>query len=71
MEVPAPDPVAAKKAEKRAELIDVTTEAQEWFFNNLRSPDGRAAMKYLTDRGLQPELWLSLALAMLPKASRP
>lgn len=52
MEVPAPDPVAAKKAEKRAELVDVTTEAQDWFVHNLHSSAGRAAAKYLNDRGL-------------------
>ncbi len=53
MEVPAPDPVAAKKAEKRASLIDVTTEAQQWFVANLKSADGREALDYLRGRGLK------------------
>jgi len=52
MEVPAPDPVAAQKAEKRAELVDVTTAAQDWFVDNLKSADGREALAYLRDRGL-------------------
>jgi DNA primase len=51
MEVPAPDPVAAKRAEKRAELVDVTSAAQEWFVANLRSPEGREALDYLRGRG--------------------
>ena len=52
MEVPAPDPVAAKKAEKRAELVDVTTAAQDWFVDQLKAPDGREALGYLRGRGL-------------------
>jgi len=70
MEVPAPDPVAAKRAEKRAELIDVTTDAQQWFFDNLRSPDGRAAMKYLTDRGLKPETLAEFGFGYAPESKQ-
>lgn len=55
MEVPAPDPVAAKRAEKRASLVDATTAAQEWFAANLRSPEGREALAYLERRGLSSE----------------
>lgn len=53
MEVPAPDPVAAKRAEKRAELVDVTTEAQDWYVRNLHAPEGREALEYLRRRGLE------------------
>lgn len=67
MEVPAPDPVAAKKAERRAELVDVTSEAQEWFVDNLRSADGRAAMQYLTDRGLKPEILKEFGFGFAPE----
>lgn len=70
MEVPAPDPVAAKKAEQRAELIDVTTDAQQWFFDNLRSPGGRAAMKYLTDRGLKPETLAEFGFGYAPESKQ-
>ncbi|WP_379546910.1 DNA primase [Qipengyuania sp. DSG2-2] len=51
MEVPAPDPVAAKRAEKRAELIDVTVAAQQWFVERLASDVGAKARKYLASRG--------------------
>ncbi|MEM7700880.1 MAG: DNA primase [Pseudomonadota bacterium] len=52
MEVPAPDPQAAKKAEKRAELVDVTTAAQDWFVAQLKSPGSSEALNYLRRRGL-------------------
>ena len=51
MEVPAPDPVAAKKAEQRASLIDVTGAAQDWFVGQLSGENGRAALDYLKGRG--------------------
>lgn len=52
MEVPAPDPVAAKKAEARASLIDVTEAAQRFFAESLSSASGAAARDYLQRRGL-------------------
>ena len=70
MEVPAPDPVAAKKAEKRAELIDVTTDAQGWFYDNLRSSDGREAMHYLTARGLKPETLQEFGFGYAPESKQ-
>ncbi|KPL67711.1 DNA primase [Erythrobacter sp. SG61-1L] len=51
MEVPAPDPRAARQAEQRAGLHDVTAAAQEWFKNNLLSPEGTKAREYLKGRG--------------------
>ena len=51
MEVPAPDPRAAKQAEKRASLHDVTAAAQEWFEGNLRGAEGMQARSYLAGRG--------------------
>jgi DNA primase len=51
MEVPRPDPKAAKKAEERAELVDVTSAAQDWFVERLNSPQGREALDYLRARG--------------------
>ena len=51
MEVPAPDPQAAKRAEKRASLHDVTAAAQEWFESNLRGTEGVQARGYLGRRG--------------------
>jgi DNA primase len=70
MEVPAPDPVAAKKAEKRASLIDVTTEAQDWYVHNLRSAEGRAALAYLNRRGLKPETLREFGFGYAPESKQ-
>jgi len=51
MDVPAPDPRAAKAAEKRDSLHDVMAAAQEWFANNLAAPEGQPARAYLGTRG--------------------
>ncbi len=67
MEVPAPDPVAARKAEKRAELVDVTTMAQDWFVHNLRSGEGREALSYLNNRGLKPEVLREFGFGYAPE----
>jgi len=52
MDVPAPDPMAAQRAEKRASLHDVMAAAQDWFVNNLLSPTGAVARDYLERRGI-------------------
>lgn len=52
MEVPAPDPRAARQAEQRAGLTDVTEAAQRWFVDKLASADGAAARGYLARRGI-------------------
>jgi len=54
MEVPAPDPRAARQAEKRAGLHDVMAAAQAWFKGNLLSPEGAKARQYLETRGFDP-----------------
>tara|TARA_A100001391_G_scaffold173813_2_gene136001 strand:+ start:1247 stop:3160 length:1914 start_codon:yes stop_codon:yes gene_type:complete len=51
MDVPAPDPRAARRAEERASLHDVMQAAQEWLVANLRQPVGAKARDYLTSRG--------------------
>jgi DNA primase len=56
MEVPAPDPVAAQKAEARASLIDVTEAAQQFFAQSLAGPGGTAAREYLERRGFAPAI---------------
>jgi DNA primase len=66
MEVPAPDPVAAKKAEARASLIDVTEGAQRFFVASLNSPGGKAARDYLAQRGLQPEILREFGFGWAP-----
>ncbi|HET9630728.1 MAG TPA: DNA primase [Novosphingobium sp.] len=51
MEVPAPDPRAAKQAEQRDGLHDVMAAAQEWFVAQLAAPEGDRARAYLATRG--------------------
>jgi DNA primase len=51
MDVPAPDPRAAKAAEQRDSLHDVTAAAQQWFVACLASPEGEKARAYLATRG--------------------
>ena len=70
MEVPAPDPVAAKRAEQRASLIDVTTAAQDWFADNLKSSDGREALDYLERRGLKPETLREFGFGYAPDSKQ-
>lgn len=52
MDMPAPDPQAARRAEQRASLHDVMTAAQEWFVARLHSDEGVGAREYLQWRGL-------------------
>lgn len=54
MDVPAPDPLAARAAEKRDTLHDVMSAAQDWFVRNLAAPEGEAARAYLATRGFDP-----------------
>lgn len=51
MEVPAADPRAARVADQRDTLHDVTAAAQEWFVAQLASPEGEKARAYLATRG--------------------
>ncbi|HMO68769.1 MAG TPA: CHC2 zinc finger domain-containing protein, partial [Novosphingobium sp.] len=51
MELPAPDPRAAREAEKRDSLHDVMAVAQAWFVECLAGPEGDKARAYLATRG--------------------
>jgi len=51
MEVPAPDPRAAQRAEQANTLHDVMAAAQAWFVARLASPEGERARAYLATRG--------------------
>jgi DNA primase len=50
MEVPAPDPRAAKVAEQQAGLHEVLAAAQDWYRSQLDTPGGAKASDYLTSR---------------------
>ncbi|MEE4206825.1 MAG: DNA primase [Erythrobacter sp.] len=67
MEVPAPDPVAAKRAEQRASLIDVTAAAQDWFAAQLSGDEGRRARDYLKERGFSPDTLREFGFGYAPE----
>ncbi|MET0180591.1 MAG: DNA primase [Novosphingobium sp.] len=56
LELPAPDPRAAAKAEERRTLHDALAAAQQWFVASLNRPEGAAARAYLDRRGVPPAL---------------
>ncbi len=54
MEVPAPDPRAAQKAEQQAGLHEVMEAAQAFYRAQLETPDGARARDYLASRRFDP-----------------
>lgn len=66
MEVPAPDPQMAKRAEQRASLIDVTEAAQRFFVASLAGPGGGAAREYLHRRGFSPQIMAEFGFGWAP-----
>ena len=52
MDVPAPDPRAAERAERSAGLYEVMDAANRWFIEQLDGVDGAAALTYLKERGI-------------------
>ena len=55
MAIPARDPQAAQKADRRTQLSQVLDEAIKWFRLQLRSTAGSAARDYITKRRISPE----------------
>jgi DNA primase len=68
MEIPAPDPPAARAAEQRDTLHDVMAAAQEWFAANLAGPDGAAARDYLAGRGFDAHTVARFGFGFAPNA---
>ncbi|MCB2061507.1 MAG: DNA primase, partial [Novosphingobium sp.] len=66
MDVPAPDPRAAKQAEQRNFLYDVTEAAQSWFAANLAAPAGQGARDYLTSRGFDQHTITRFGFGLAP-----
>jgi DNA primase len=66
MEVPAPDPKAAQRAEKANSLYDVMTSAQDWFVAQLQSPDGASARAYLKKRGFTEKTIRDFGFGLAP-----
>lgn len=79
MPMPARDPVAAEKADRRTELSKVMEEAVKWFRLQLKTSAAADARAYLAKRGLSeaaqdrwelgfaPDGWHALQLAMKQK----
>jgi DNA primase len=68
MEVPAPDPRAAEKAERGTALYDVMTAAQDWFVEQLGGIEGAEARTYLKKRGLSDATIKAFGLGFAPDA---
>ena len=79
MPMPARDPVAAQKADRRSQLADVMDEAIKWFRLQLRTSAAADARAYIAKRGLDdaaidrweigfaPASWSALTDAMTQK----
>lgn len=66
MDIPAPDPMAAKRAEKAQSLHDVTGAAQDWFVAQLDGLDGAEARTYLHKRGISESIRRAFGLGFAP-----
>jgi DNA primase len=66
MDVPAPDPKAAKQAEKQAGLHDVMAAAQDWFVEQLGSVEGAVARDYLKIRDINFDTILQFGIGFSP-----
>jgi len=66
MEVPAPDPRAARRAEKAQSLHDVTAAAQDWFVAQLDGLEGAEARAYLARRGITDATRRAFGLGFAP-----
>ena len=51
-------------ADRKALLLEINKQAARYFYAKLRAPEGAAAMKYLTGRGLDDDTIRSLAWAI-------
>ncbi|NBC36335.1 DNA primase [Novosphingobium sp. FSY-8] len=67
MEMPAPDPRAAQRAEKAKTLHDVTQAAQDWFVAQLASDEGAQARTYLASRGFSPAVAREFGFGYAPE----
>jgi len=68
MEVPAPDPRAAKRQEQRATLHDVMAAAQDWFVTQFNSIEGAQAREYLKNRGISEKTIREFGFGFAPNS---
>ena len=66
MEVPAPDPRHAERAERAAGLHEVMTAAARWFTEQLDGIEGATARGYLEKRGVSEEMRRAFGLGLAP-----
>ncbi|CAN5342758.1 DNA primase [soil metagenome] len=66
MQMPAEDPQAAEREQKRQGLSDWMDLSQKWFAANLRRSAGKAAREYLEKRGLPEDQWERFGLGYAP-----
>ncbi|WP_420478041.1 DNA primase [Brevundimonas sp. FT23028] len=66
MQLPAEDPQAQEREQKRQGLNDWMDLAQKWFAANLRRSPGKAAREYLERRGLPEDQWERFGLGYAP-----
>jgi len=66
MDVPAPDPRAARQAEKRASLHDVMEAAQTRYRDKLGGLEGAGARAYLEQRGFSGEIVKNFGFGFAP-----
>ncbi len=66
LQLPAEDPQAAEREEKRKGLADWMDLAQKWFAANLRRSVGQATREYLERRGLPEDQWDRFGLGYAP-----
>jgi len=67
MELPAPDPVQAKRAERQKSLHDVMAAAQGFFVEQLDSAEGASARAYLASRGFSPAIAREFGFGYAPE----
>src|ERR671912_492443 len=68
MEVPAPDPRAAQRAEQQAGLHEVMQAAQGFFRASLETPGGAKAREYLKSRGFDAHTEQRFGFGFAPNA---
>jgi DNA primase len=66
MDMPAPDPRAAERAERQSGLHDVMAAAQAWFAEQLAGIEGAAARAYLDKRGVASDRVSAFGLGFAP-----
>ncbi|MEM8980710.1 MAG: DNA primase [Pseudomonadota bacterium] len=66
MQMPARDPKAAEKADRRSQLHEVMEQAVQFFRLQLKAGVGQGARSYLAGRGLNGEAWDRWELGFAP-----